>query len=33
MTEDGHENLSGHMPRTADDVEAWIAEVQSRAGR
>ena len=32
VTEDGHENLSGHMPRTADDVEAWIAEVQSRAG-
>ena len=33
VTEDGHENLSAHMPRTADDVEAWIAEVQSRSGR
>ena len=24
------ENLSAAMPRTADDVEAWIREVQSR---
>jgi Xaa-Pro aminopeptidase len=30
VTEDGHENLSAAMPRTADDVEAWIREVQSR---
>ncbi|MEV0392446.1 aminopeptidase P family protein [Polymorphospora rubra] len=32
VTEDGHENLSAAMPRTADDVEAWIAAVQSGAG-
>ncbi len=25
VTEDGYENLSAAMPRTADDVEAWIA--------
>ena len=30
VTEDGHENLSAAMPRTADDVEAWIREVQAR---
>ena len=30
VTEDGHENLSAALPRTADDVEAWIREVQSR---
>lgn len=30
VTEDGHENLSAHMPRTADDVEAWIAHIQGR---
>jgi Xaa-Pro aminopeptidase len=30
VTEDGHENLSAAMPRAADDVEAWIREVQSR---
>jgi Xaa-Pro aminopeptidase len=30
VTRDGCENLSGSMPRTADDVEAWIREVQSR---
>ncbi|HET8595758.1 MAG TPA: aminopeptidase P family protein [Intrasporangium sp.] len=31
ITEDGNENLSASMPRTADDVEAWIAEVQSQS--
>jgi Xaa-Pro aminopeptidase len=30
VTEDGHENLSAHMPRRAEDVETWIAEVRSR---
>jgi Xaa-Pro aminopeptidase len=30
VTEDGYENLSAAMPRTADDVEAWIARIQSR---
>ena len=30
VTEDGCENLSAGMPRSADDVEAWIARVQSR---
>ena len=29
VTEDGYENLSATMPRTADDVEAWIARLQS----
>ena len=29
VTEDGCENLSAAMPRSADDVEAWIARVQS----
>ncbi|MFA4895729.1 MULTISPECIES: aminopeptidase P family protein [Microbacterium] len=28
MTEDGPVNLSAGIPRTADDVEAWIARVQ-----
>jgi Xaa-Pro aminopeptidase len=32
VTEDGHENLSAAMPRTADDVEAWIDRVRSGAG-
>ncbi|HET7306154.1 MAG TPA: aminopeptidase P family protein [Segeticoccus sp.] len=33
VTEDGHDNLSGFMPRTSDDVEAWIARVRDqRAG-
>ncbi|SNC62009.1 Xaa-Pro aminopeptidase [Kytococcus aerolatus] len=27
VTEDGCENLSGFMPRTADDVEAWVARL------
>jgi Xaa-Pro aminopeptidase len=31
ITEDGCENLSAAMPRTADEVEAWIAEI--RAGQ
>jgi Xaa-Pro aminopeptidase len=31
VTTDGHENLSAAMPRTADDVEAWIARVWSAA--
>jgi Xaa-Pro aminopeptidase len=30
VTDDGCENLSAGMPRTADDVEAWVARVQSR---
>ncbi|CAM5681340.1 aminopeptidase P family protein [Streptomyces violaceorubidus] len=25
VTEDGHENLSAGLPRTADEVEAWMA--------
>lgn len=29
MTEDGPVNLSAGIPRTADEVEAWIARVQS----
>ena len=28
VTEDGCENLSGFMPRTADDVEAWMARLR-----
>jgi len=28
VTEDGYENLSAAMPRTADDVEAWIARLR-----
>jgi len=30
VTEDGHENLSAGMPRSSDEVEAWIARVQQR---
>ncbi len=30
VTEDGCRNLSADFPHSADDVEAWIAEVQSR---
>jgi Xaa-Pro aminopeptidase len=30
VTEDGVENLSAGMPRSADDVEAWMLRVQSR---
>jgi Xaa-Pro aminopeptidase len=29
VTEDGCENLSAALPRTADDVEAWIARIRS----
>ena len=28
VTQDGHRNLSDHMPRTSSDVEEWIARVQ-----
>ena len=30
VTEDGCRNLSADFPRTADDVEAWMARIQSR---
>ncbi|HET7763182.1 MAG TPA: aminopeptidase P family protein [Phycicoccus sp.] len=30
VTEDGFENLSAGMPRSADDVEAWIADIRAR---
>ncbi|MFV0260439.1 MAG: aminopeptidase P family protein [Acidimicrobiales bacterium] len=30
VTEDGFENLSAAIPRTADEVTAWIAEIQAR---
>lgn len=30
VTEDGYVNLSGMLPRTAADVEAWMARVQAR---
>jgi Xaa-Pro aminopeptidase len=30
VTADGCENLSAAMPRSADDVEAWVARVQGR---
>jgi Xaa-Pro aminopeptidase len=30
ITEDGYHNLSGAFPRQPDEVEAWMAEVQSR---
>ncbi len=29
VTDDGHENLSAALPRTADDVERWMASLQS----
>ncbi|WP_265446107.1 aminopeptidase P family protein [Flexivirga meconopsidis] len=29
VTQDGHDVLSGHLPRTADDVEAWIARLRA----
>ncbi|MBP6995291.1 MAG: Xaa-Pro dipeptidase, partial [Phycicoccus sp.] len=29
VTADGHENLSAAFPRTADDVQAWVRDVQS----
>jgi Xaa-Pro aminopeptidase len=28
VTEDGHENLSAALPRTPDDVEAWMASLR-----
>jgi Xaa-Pro aminopeptidase len=28
VTEDGYENLSGALPRTPDDVEAWMASLR-----
>lgn len=28
VTESGHENLSGFMPRSSDEVEEWIARIQ-----
>ncbi|AKU17628.1 aminopeptidase P family protein [Luteipulveratus mongoliensis] len=30
VTEDGHDNLSGFMPRSADEVEQWIADIWKR---
>ncbi len=30
VTEDGHDNLTGFMPHTSDEVEDWIARVQHR---
>ena len=30
VTEDGYENLSAGMPRTADDMEAWVRAIWSR---
>ncbi len=30
ITADGNENLSAALPRTADDVEAWMADVWAR---
>ncbi len=30
VTENGHENLSAILPSTADAVEMWIAQIQSR---
>ena len=32
ITADGNENLSAALPRTADDVEAWMADVWRRDG-
>jgi Xaa-Pro aminopeptidase len=28
VTDDGYENLSAALPRTPDDVEAWLAELR-----
>jgi len=33
MTSDGPVNLSAAIPRTADEVEAWIARLAPPAGR
>ncbi|WP_068397610.1 aminopeptidase P family protein [Kribbia dieselivorans] len=30
ITADGNVNLSRHIPRSADEVEAWIAQIQTR---
>ena len=30
ITADGNENLSGLLPRTVADVEAWMADVWAR---
>lgn len=29
ITADGYENLSASLPRAADDVEAWLKQLQS----
>ena len=29
VTEDGYENLSAALPRTADDVEPWMSSLRS----
>lgn len=31
VTENGYESLSAHIPRTADDVEAWVQRLSSSA--
>jgi Xaa-Pro aminopeptidase len=31
VTQDGVENLSAAIPRTADEVEAWVARVRGTA--
>src|SRR5919107_54623 len=33
VTEDGYENLSAALPRTPDDVEAWMASLLGRSKR
>ncbi|MFD2674178.1 aminopeptidase P family protein [Gulosibacter bifidus] len=33
VTETGAENLSRHIPRTADDVEAWMHTVRTESGQ
>ena len=33
ITGDGNENLSGQLPRTSRDVEAWMARLMSQAAR
>lgn len=33
ITADGNENLSGMLPRTADEVEAWMAPLLAEGGR
>jgi Xaa-Pro aminopeptidase len=29
VTDDGCSNLSGHLARTADDVEAWMSRLRA----